>query len=389
MKKFKIPYLNLLPIIVISFILLKLIFVADISFSAVFGFLYSCIAYFVWGIVIAYFFNPAMKFFDKLIASKKDSKKVRKIKRAGVIAFIYLMFIGIITIFIVAFIPTVKEGVQEVLDRMPGYVSSVHDWSISFFGSQNPQVNSFINDALERGFELLYSGLSNLNFNYIGTKLTSALSGSALAIIRMFFGLVISIYVLYSKETLILDLKKLIFALFKPERAKKIIKVSGNINDIFMNYLVSKVLQSTIMFVIGLIVLNIIGIPLAGLISLVIGITNLIPYFGPYIGAIPSILITLMFSPIKAFWVLVYAIGIQILDNIIIGPKIMSDQVGISPLLVILGVTIGGVFGGIFGMFLGVPIVAIIKFVFYDPFIERRLVKKHIDPETCIEREEK
>ena len=97
MKKFKIPYLNLLPVIIISFILLKLIFVADISFSAVFDFLYSCIAYFVWGVVIAYFFNPAMKFFDKLIASKKDSQKTRKLKRAGVIAFIYLMFIGIIT----------------------------------------------------------------------------------------------------------------------------------------------------------------------------------------------------------------------------------------------------------------------------------------------------
>ncbi len=388
MKKLKVPYLNLLPLILISFLLLKLIFEADISFGAVFSFAYSCIAYFVWGIIIAYLFNPLMMFFDKLIASKKDTQKVRKLKRVGVIAFIYLMLIGIITIFVVAFIPTVKEGVQEVLDRMPGYVSKVHDWSIDFFGSANPQINSLIDSALERGFELLYGGLSNLNFNIIGTKLTSALSGSALAIIRIFFGLVISVYVLYSKETLILDLKRLIHAVFETERAKKIIKVSGNINNIFMNFLVSKVLQSTIMFSIGLIVLNIIGIPLAGLISLVIAITNLIPYFGPYIGAIPSILITLMFSPIKAFWVLVYVIGVQILDNLIVGPKVMADQVGISPLLVIAGVTIGGAFGGIFGMFLGVPIAAVIKLVFYDPFIERRLIKKHIDPDTCVEREE-
>lgn len=383
MKKLKFPHLNLLPLIVLSFILLKLIFEADISFSAVFSFIYSCIAYFVWGIVIAYLFNPLMVFFDKLIASKKDSPKMKKIKRGGVIAFLYLMFIGVITIFVVAFIPTVKEGIQEILDRMPEYVSTARKWSLNSFGIANPQLEKIIDDYFENGLGMLYSWLSGIDLNHIGTSITSAVSGSAMAVIRIVFGLVISVYVLYSKETLLLEVKKLIHALFSTERASKIIKNCKNINDIFMNFVASKVLESTIIFIIGLFVLNLIDIPIAALISLVIAVTNIIPYFGPYIGAIPSILITLMFDPLKALWVLLYAIGIQIVDNLIIGPKVMADQVGISPLLVIAGVTFGSALGGIFGMFIGVPVAAVIKLVFYDPFIERRLVKKRIDAKTC------
>lgn len=384
MKKFKFEHLNLLPLIIISFIVLKLIFETNISFSGVLGFLYSCVAYFVWGIIIAYLFNPLMVFFDKLIASKKDTPKVKKIKRGGVIAFLYLMLIGIISIFIVAFIPTVKEGIEEILDRMPHYVSSVQEWSLGSFGATSQHEN-LIDDYFEKGLEMFYSWLSSIDINHIGTTITSALSGSAMAIIRIVFGLVISVYVLYSKEALILEVKKLIHAIFSTNRANKIIKVSANINDIFMNFVASKVLESTIIFIIGLFVLNLIDIPIAALISLVIAVTNLIPYFGPYIGAIPSILITLMFDPLKALWVLIYAIGIQVLDNLIIGPKVMADQVGISPLLVIAGVTFGGAFGGIFGMFIGVPIAAVIKLVFYDPFIKRRLEKKHIDEKTCTQ----
>lgn len=364
--------------IIISFVILKLIFEANISFSAAFQFAYSCIAYFVWGFVIAYLFNPLMGFFEKLITSKKDTPKIKTIKRGGVIAFLYLMLAGIITIFIVAFIPTVKEGVEEISNRIPGYMTSIQEWLRNLTGSINPELYGLLEEYVESIFEMLYNWLRGIDLNSLGGSITSAVSGSATVLIRFFFGIVISIYFLFSKESLIIEVKKLVYAIFSTGRAHKIIRVSGNINAIFMSFVVSKVLQSSIIFIIGLFVLTFLNIPLAALISLIIAVTNLIPYFGPYIGAIPSILITLLFDPIKALWVLLYAIGIQVLDNIIIGPKIMSDQVGISPLLVIAGVTIGGVVGGLFGMFLGVPILAVIKLVFYDEFIKKRLQEKDI-----------
>ncbi|MBQ9914806.1 MAG: hypothetical protein IJO50_01550, partial [Clostridia bacterium] len=111
MKKLKIPYLNLLPVLVIAFFLYKLVDNTELSIGGVLSVLYGCIAYFVSGFFVAYLLNPAMKFFEKLIRSEKDSKTVQKTKRAGVIAFLYLLFAGIITIFVVAIIPTVRDGV--------------------------------------------------------------------------------------------------------------------------------------------------------------------------------------------------------------------------------------------------------------------------------------
>lgn len=379
MKKFKIKHFNLLPIIILSLIIFKLIQEANLSFGSIFSFLYSCTAYFIWGAIIAFLFNPLMVFFDELISSKKDSEKIKKIKRIFIISFIYISFLSLLSLFFIAFIPTLTEGIEQILNKIPEYVSSVQEWSMRSFGTINEDFETLVDNYLEKAYEILYNLMNQINLGSISHGITTALSGSMTALFRIFFGFGISVYFLYSKENLLLEAKKLIHAVFPTDRAKKIMRISKKINNIFTSFVASKVIESVIMFIIGIFVLYILNIPLAGFISFVIAVTNIIPYFGPYIGAIPSILITLMFDPLKALWVLLYAIGIQLLDNFIIGPKIMSDSVGISPLLVIAGVTLGGAFLGLFGMFLGVPVIAAIKLVFYDSFIERRLTQKHIN----------
>lgn len=378
MKKFKIPYLNVLPVLFISFLLFKLINNTEISIGGVFQTLYGCIAYFVSGFVIAYLMNPAMCFCERLIQSQKDTERARGLKRGGVIAFLYLLFIGIITIFVVAVIPTIRTGVREIIDNIPQYTLKLETWLEDFSLSADPELSGIIEGRIEESFKLLYNWLQNADLSSIGGALTSAVSSSATALIRFGFGLIVSIYFLFSKETLLLSIKKLCYALLGRKHADRLMDTGRKINTIFLNYIVSKLLQSLILFILGLIVLVPIGIPLAPLIAFFIAVTNMIPYFGPYIGAIPSIIVVLFYSPIKALWVAIYAVGAQILDNTIIGPKIMSEQVGISPLLVIAGVTLGGIFGGILGMVLGVPIVAVIKLVFYDPFIERKLKEQNI-----------
>lgn len=378
MKKFKIPYLNVLPVLFISFLLFKLINNTEISIGGVFQTLYGCIAYFVSGFVIAYLMNPAMCFCERLIQSQKDTERARGLKRGGVIAFLYLLFIGIITIFVVAVIPTIRTGVREIIDNIPQYTLKLETWLEDFSLSADPELSGIIEGRIEESFKLLYNWLQNADLSSIGGAVTSAVSSSATALIRFGFGLIVSIYFLFSKESLLLSIKKLCYALLGRKHADRLMDTGRKINTIFLNYIVSKLLQSLILFILGLIVLVPIGIPLAPLIAFFIAVTNMIPYFGPYIGAIPSIIVVLFYSPIKALWVAIYAVGAQILDNTIIGPKIMSEQVGISPLLVIAGVTLGGIFGGILGMVLGVPIVAVIKLVFYDPFIERKLKEQNI-----------
>ena len=141
----------------------------------------------------------------------------------------------------------------------------------------------------------------------------------------------------------------------------------------------SKLVQAFVFFVLGLVILAPLGIHFAPLISLVLAITNMIPYIGPWIGSVPCVTLLLLYSPIQAVILLAFILVMQILDNVFIGPKITSDRVGISPLLVIAGIAIGGTFGGFIGMFIGVPVVAVVKLVFYDSFVERRLKEKNID----------
>ena len=379
MKKFKIPYLNVLPVLLLAFLIFKLVNNTELSFGGVLATLYSCIAYFVSGFVVAYILNPALKFFEGLIQSRKDSPKTKKVKRAGVIAFLYLLLIGVVTIFVVAIIPTIRDGIAEMANNIPQYADHIESWLMDFAGGVDPQVYHAIDSWVEDAFKVLYNWLHQMDLSSIGSALTSGVSSFAVGLIRFGFGFVISVYFLFSKERLIVGLKKLVYALCGELRAEKIFEIGIKINTIFLNFIVSKLLQSLIIFVVGLIVLVPLNIPLAPLIALFIAVTNMIPYFGPYIGAVPSILLVFFYSPIKALWILIYAIGVQILDNAIIGPKVMSDQVGISPLFVIAGVTLGGTFGGILGMFIGVPIVAVIKLVFYDPYIEKKLQERNID----------
>lgn len=379
-KKWKIPYLGTLPVVLIAAVLIKLVFTTNISVTGILSTLYSCVAYFVWGFVFAYLLNPAMAFFERLISSSKDSLRAARYKRAGIIAFLYLLIAGLITIFVVAIVPTIRNGIGDLLDNIPRYATNFEIWISDFTNSFDPAITETVEEYAKNLFETVYNWLTGvMDISSIGGAVTSAVSVSAQAVMRMVFGIVISIYFLYSKEGLERNIKQLLYSLFSEKTVENTIRIGREINVIFQNFIVSKLLQSMIMFAIGLIVLVPLRVPLAPLIALIIAITNMIPYFGPWIGAVPCVLISLFIGGLwPAVITILFAVGIQILDNLIVGPKIMSTQVGISPLLVIAGVTIGGKFGGILGMFLGVPLIAVLKLVFYDRFIGRRLKEKNI-----------
>ena len=379
-KKWKIPYLGILPVILIAAVLVKLVFTTNISVTGILSMLYSCVAYFIWGFVFAYLLNPAMAFFERVISSSKDSLRTAQYKRAGVIAFLYLLIAGLITIFVVAIVPTIRNGISDLVDNIPRYATNFEIWLSDFTNSFDPAITETVEEYAKNLFETVYNWLTGvMDISSIGGAVTSAVSVSAQAVMRMVFGIVISVYFLYSKEGLERNIKQLLYSLFSDKTVENAMRIGREINVIFQNFIVSKLLQSLIMFAIGLIVLVPLRVPLAPLIALIIAITNMIPYFGPWIGSVPCVLISLFIGGLwPAVITVLFAVGIQIIDNLIIGPKIMSTQVGISPLLVIAGVTIGGKFGGILGMFLGVPFVAVLKLVFYDRFIDRRLKEKNI-----------
>jgi len=380
LKNWKIRYLNVLPVLVIAFLLCKLIFTTNISLSSLFSMLYSCIAYFVYGLAFAYFLNPLLVFIERNIVKKTDNQKKKNIKRGISIAVIYAVVLGFISIFVMNIVPTIVSGLNDFINGLPEYLNNFQNWATDTLRTFNPDLAKNFEGYISNFAMNIYNWIEKeMDMAHVGKTVTTAVSGSAKTVIRVVFGIVISIYFLFGKEELTKHFKRFIYAVFSRERAETIMNYGKAINKIFFDFIISKLLQAFVIFILGLIILVPFDIPLAPLISLLLALTNMIPYIGPWLGGIPSVLLALVFNPIKGLIVLLFIIGMQIVDNLFIGPKIMSDRVGISPLLVIAGVAIGGTFGGIIGMFIGVPLVAVIKLVFYDSFIEQRLGMKNIN----------
>ena len=159
-------------------------------------------------------------------------------------------------------------------------------------------------------------------------------------------------------------------------------------NRIFSRFIIGKTINSAIIAVASFIIYSVMGVitgmPLAPFLALVAGVTNMIPYFGPVIGGVITVLILLCFNPIYALYALIIVIALQAFDAWYLSPKILGDRVGISPLLIIIAVTVGGDVAGFFGMFFGIPLVAVLKLLVYDPLVKKRLAAKKIamEPEN-------
>ncbi|MCD6435740.1 MAG: AI-2E family transporter, partial [Clostridiales bacterium] len=214
------------------------------------------------------------------------------------------------------------------------------------------------------------SNVSSIFDKVVYTSLNSIL-GISRGIFKFILGFVISIYILKDKEEFGKGFRRFFYAKFTSENADKILEFVRDSDKIFSKYLIGKLIDSIIIGLISMAGFFILKAPYPMLLALIIGVTNMIPYFGPFIGAVPAILITLFFSPVAALWVSIFIFFLQQLDAYIIGPKILGKSLGLSPFWIILAILIGGGFFGLLGMLVGVPIMAII----------RNIVTKNIDNE--------
>lgn len=380
MKNWKIRYLNVLPVLVIAFLLCKLIFTTNISMSGILSSIYSCVAYFVYGLIISYFLNPILVMIERRIVKDEDTKRVKRIKRRVSLLVVYLSVIAFLTVFVMNIAPAIATGFNDFLGNLPTYLEGFQAYVSNAIAIFNPDLAKSVQNDLAGVVASVYEWLSGqTDVSKVGNVVTTAVSGSAKTVIRLVFGVVVSVYFLYGKEKFAKHLKRLVYALFQTERADTIMEYARATNKIFFDFLISKLVQAFVIFVLGLCILIPFKVPLAALISLLLALSNMIPYIGPWLGGIPSVLLAFLYAPVKGLVVLLFIIGMQIIDNLFIGPKVVSDRVGISPVLVIAGVAIGGTIGGFVGMFLGVPVVAVIKLVFYDRFVEKRLKEKNLD----------
>lgn len=345
----KIPFIKYVPIILISIILFRLVNNVE-HVGGLISRLFSLMSYFIWGFSIAYLLNPLMMYLEKRL----------KFKRNIILLIVYVFFIGLIVLICILLVPMLVKNLMDLINNMPDYISKLQGWITNIIINNKVmhenQVSTYFNNNLN-------SILKNAN-SYLGKGL-SILFDNLVNISNIFIkiatGIVISIYFLRDKENLISNIKKLLIILIGSERTDKTTVFGNKVNDIFKRFVIGKLIDSIVVGIICFIVMMLLDIPFAPFISIIVGVTNMIPYFGGFIGMGPAVLITLFSSPIKAIEVIVFLLILGEIDGLYIGPKIIGEKIGLNPMWIILGITLGGGFYGVIGMFLGVPVMAVFK----------------------------
>lgn len=322
---------------------------------------------FFWGFAIAYLLNPLMV---KL--------EVRyKMKRLPSMLICYIVFFGIIGLFFTIVTPVILRNLFEIVEQLPYYVESVQSWFNNSLLRMSLVERLNLQDYIQEnisGISTMLLEFLNITINGLLTKVIGITSG----LLKFIVGIIISTYMLNDKEKFAIAGKKFIMAIYGQKKSNKILEFLALCNEAFSNFFIGKTIDSFIIAIICFIGLSLIKAPYALLMSVIVGITNMIPYFGPFIGAVPAILMTLFVSPIKALSVALFILVLQQVDGNIIGPKILGDKVGISPFYIILSILIGGGFFGMLGMLFAVPLFKIIS-ILMGRYLEYRLEQQGLE----------
>lgn len=323
----------------------------------------------IFGVVIAYLLTPVVNFLEKkfffpLMKRKKiDINKKKKKAVRYISVFFALMFALLIIYSLMAMIvPSIVESIISIINDMPRYVQNVGHWlnsilknnpelrstAIDFFNSYSSKVETWMNvQLLPQLKEVLQ-------------QFTTGVFGALVFIKNFLIGAIISVYLMADKEGFLTQGKMFIYAVFDAERANDIIRGCRFVNKTFGGFVNGKIVDSAIIGVLCYILTSIIGTPYAILVSVIVGVTNVIPFFGPYLGAIPSAFIILLVNPMQCLYFLITILLLQQFDGNILGPKILGGSTGLSSFMVIVAILLFGGLFGIPGMIIGVPVWAVI-----------------------------
>lgn len=339
---------------------------------AVIGKFLTILMPFILGFFFACFINPLVKRVHSLLNRMKPGKGA-KIKKVFSVIISYVVVIGVITVLLIYIIPQIKESIGELGNTIQdGYQYMIThqkelNEKIPFIG-----LGGGIEYIKEFAYKKIMSNGSEI-LPYVYHVSSSLLTTSY----NVLMGLVISIYIILDMKKLKRSARKVVYALSPKKKEQEVWQTMKQCSHIFNGFLIGKMIDSLIIGILCLIAMSILKLPYALLLSLIVCITNMIPYFGPIIGAIPGVMIYLFIDIRYAFIFALMILILQQFDGLYLGPKILGDQTGIKPLWVIFGITVGGAYFGVMGMFLGVPVVAVIMYLL-QLFLDKKLKKKNI-----------
>lgn len=354
--------------------------------GAFFSKIFSILTPFFWGFAIAYILTPVLKYCERMLNRISKGKLKPRPQRTLSVICTYLFALIVLVVFFRIVVPQIAQSFATLASQIPGWIEQLKILTMDLVEKYHLQ-NIDLNGVEAATFDKLLNTLQEMLKN-VSAALTSAIPqiiqatvNVTASVLNVIIGFIISVYMLFSKELFFARIRKLLTALFPERSVEKMASLIHESNEIFSGFINGKILDSFIIGLLCFIFMSIFGWPYAMLISVIVGVTNIIPYFGPFIGAIPSILILLMVNPWTALWFAIFILVLQQIDGNIIGPKILGDSTGLSAFWVIFAITIFGSLMGPLGMFIGVPLFAVI-YSLIRQFAEWRLTKKGLPTAT-------
>ena len=346
-----------------------------------------------YGLIIAFILDSLVMTIAWLLerlphGGKPLSSRRQSVYRAIGIVVSEIVFVAVISVLIQSIVPQVTDSLRTLVSNFDRYIENLERWAEAQTADY-PMIQPYLDSVQEQlsGVEETVKGFLKNDLLTTFTRVTSVVTSGIVEVgtyvYNFIIGLVVSIYLLFSKRRILGLTKKLLFALAKPAHANRVLREARFTIQMFKGFLVGKLLDSIIVGILCFLGTMILKIPYSLLISIIVGVTNIIPYFGPIIGAIPSAFLVLLLDPVKCLVFVIFIIVLQQLDGNVIGPKILGGTTGVSSLGVMLSILIGGGLFGIKGMILCVPAYAVIYSVLKRA-AERRLNHKGLPTGTDV-----
>ncbi len=347
----------------------------------------------VFGFVISYLLTPVLNFveyrilipFFNFIKVKETKGRIAVIRGMGIIITVFL-FIMLVYVLCSMMLSQIIPSIMNIVDNFDAYISNFTKW-INRLLEDNPEMQNYVVHLIDRYSGELESWLNETFFTKT-SELIKTVSLSVIGVLMVLWdfiiGFVIAIYVLVSKEKFTGQAKKIIYALFKQDTANIIINNFRFTHKTFIGFISGKVLDSILIGLLCFIGTTLLNTPYAALVSVIVGVTNVIPFFGPYLGAIPSIILIFIVDPthpLNCLYFAIFILALQQFDGNVLGPKILGDSTGLAGFWVIFSITVMGGLFGVPGMIIGVPVFAVL-FAAIRSVIEALLKKKQLPIES-------
>ena len=354
----------------------------------------STLAPVLYGFAMAYLLSPIVNWLERLIRlgwSKWSLTREKTLRRGWLRAVSILITWAIVSyavyLLMSVLVPQLIDSITTLINNAESYYNQIYDWADNLL-KKNPNISNWVRLNLERYYQDALSLLTEKILPGAQQMLTSVTGGvisSILGVVvfakNLIIGIIISVYLLAMKEQSLARCCKLLYGVLSERAANLVMRGTRRTDEIFSGFVRGKLLDSLIIGILCFIGGSILNLPYTPLVSVVVGVTNIIPFFGPFLGAIPSAFLILLVSPKQCLIFIIFVIVLQQFDGNILGPKILGSATGISSFWVVVTILLGGGFFGVLGMFLGVPVFACLQEL-VKHLIDRRLTQRNMPTEA-------